>query len=330
MRLPAPNGPLSDRLVTALGRPPRSTVQLVRPVGGDHADDTLSLWILHELHYRGFDDVDERWEWAPALASVRHHLEQELEQRLRTDFAAYLDAQGLSEAVRTEGGTSDDFIDLLIELVEKHDGPSLADHLLREGTPEHACQLLRQRSIYHLKEADPTSWVVPRTNGRVKAALMEIQFDEYGAGHSDRVHQDLFAKGLSATGLSADYGRYVGEARPSILEQNNAGSLFGLHRRLRGAALGHLAAFEATSSLPSRTLARALRRLGLPEEIAAYYDEHVEADAVHEQLALRDICGALVQDEPHLREDVVFGAWACLELEARTARDLLHQWDAAS
>ena len=326
MLLPTPRGPLSERLVTALAQPPRSHVQLCRTAEHDATDDALTLWILHELHYRGFEDVDERWEWAPALSSMRQHLEQELETRLRDDFLAYLEKRGLAERLHD---VPEGLVDLLLEMIENDDSPSLAQHLLRDGTPERAREFLRQRSVYHLKEADPTAWVVPRLAGPAKAALMEIQFDEYGGGRHDRVHQDLFARGLAATGLSADYGHYLDEARLPILEQNNALSLFGLQRRLRGAALGHLAAFEATSSLPSRTLARALRRLGLPDELAAYYDEHVEADAVHEQLALRDVCETLVRDEPHLREDVVFGAWACLELEARTARDLLQRWDAA-
>ena len=71
-------------------------------------------------------------------------------------------------------------------------------------------------------------------------------------------------------------------------------SLFGLHRRLRGAALGHLAAFEATSSLPSRRMAQGLAPArAARRRWSHYYDEHVEADAVHEQLAVRTICGAL-------------------------------------
>jgi len=48
--------------------------------------------------------------------------------------------------------------------------------------------------------------------------------------------------------------------------------------------------------------AQGLRRLEMPEEIAAYYDEHVEADAVHEQLAVREICAPLVATEPGLTE----------------------------
>jgi pyrroloquinoline quinone (PQQ) biosynthesis protein C len=162
-----------------------------------------------------------------------------------------------------------------------------------------------------------------------KAALMELQYDEYGVGNPNRLHAHLFAKGMEASGLRPEYGAYVDEAPTEILEQNNAMSLFGLHRRLRGAALGHLAAFEATSSLPSRRMAQGLERLGFPAEMVDYYTEHVEADAVHEQLAVRTICGALIAEEPQVADDVWFGAFTCLALESRTARRLLDGWGAA-
>ena len=112
----------------------------------------------------------------------------------------------------------------------------------------------------------------------------------------------------------------------AVLEQNNAMSLLGLHRRLRGAALGHLAAFEATSSMPSRRMVQGLQRLGFPQELVDYYAEHVEADAVHEQLAVRAICCGLLAEEPGLEEDVWFGAFTCLDLEERFARELLDRW----
>jgi hypothetical protein len=159
--------------------------------------------------------------------------------------------------------------------------------------------------------------------------LVELQYDEYGAGDPNRLHSHLFAKGMEAAGLRAEYGAYVDEAPLEILEQNNAMSLLGLHRRWRGAALGHLAAVEATSSLPSRRMAQGLERVGLAPDMVEYYTEHVEADAVHEQLAVRAICGALVEAEPTLVDDVFFGAFTCLDLEARTARMLLAQWDVA-
>ena len=114
-----------------------------------------------------------------------------------------------------------------------------------------------------------------------------------------------------------------------MLEQNNAQTMFGLHRRFRAAAMGHLAAFEATSSLPSRRMSQGLRRLELPESLAHYYDEHVEADAVHEQVAVRAICVPMVEAEPHLLEDLFLGVFTCLDLEDRVARHLLASWEAA-
>ena len=112
----------------------------------------------------------------------------------------------------------------------------------------------------------------------------------------------------------------------STLAVNNAMSLFGLNHRLRGAALGHLACFEATSSIPCRRIAAGIERVGLPGATAAYFHEHVEADAVHEQVMLHDICGNLVETEPGLREDLIFGVTACLHLDALAAEDLLGAW----
>jgi hypothetical protein len=189
-------------------------------------------------------------------------------------------------------------------------------------------ELLSVRTIYHLKESDPTAWVVPRMPVGPQAALMELQYDEYGAGDPNRLHAHLFARGLEACGLRPEYGAYIDDVPREVLEQNNAMSMFGLHRRLRGVALGHLAAFEATSSLPSRRMVQGLDRLGFPLEMIDYYDEHVEADAVHEQLAVRVVCGTLLDAEPALVDDVFFGAFTCLDLEDRFAAAMLDGWAA--
>ncbi|MCY7396598.1 MAG: iron-containing redox enzyme family protein [Nocardioides sp.] len=322
MRLPSPRGPLGERVLTVLrgevrevGDPGAAVIEVPDQRACD--DDALTLWVLHELHYRGFEDVSEEWEWAPALMGVRWLLEHELEERLRVRYA---DARV---------PVADEVTRSLATLTATHEGPSLARHLQRNASREQALALLRQRSLYHLKEGDPTSWVIPRLTTRPKAALLEVQFDEYGDGDPARLHHEMFARGLETSGLCSAYGHYVDEALVPVLEQNNAVSMFGLHRRLRGAALGHLAAFESTSAVPSRQLAQGLTRLGFPPEMIAYYDEHVEADAVHEQVVVRDVCGALVQEEPGQHEEVVFGAWTCLDLEARTATAMLARWDAA-
>ena len=136
----------------------------------------------------------------------------------------------------------------------------------------------------------------------------------------------MYADALRAAGLDARYGAYIDEVSAVSLASANVMSLFGLNRRLRGAALGHLAAFEATSSVPCRKIAIGIERVGLPDAVTAYFHEHVEADAVHEQVATRDICGTLVAEDPLLRDDVLFGAACCLHLAALSGQELLQRW----
>ena len=313
--LPKPRGPLGDAVVQALRDLPTRPVPRI-DLEPESADDAaLTLWVLHELSYGGFAEVDDWAESEPELLRVRRDLELALEDELRTRWP------GVPDTALEPG---------FFDWVASHDGPSLARHVQTEATRDQVLDLLRVRSVYHLKEADPTTWVIPRLPVAAKAALVELQYDEYGVGDPDRLHSHLWARGMAASGLRPEYGAYVDDAPLEILEQNNALSMFGLQRRLRGAAVGHLAAFEATSSMPSRRMAQGLERLGFPAEMIGYYTEHVEADAVHEQVALRDVCVALVAEEPALEADVWFGAWACLDLEDRTARRLLASWGVAA
>ena len=189
-------------------------------------------------------------------------------------------------------------------------------------------QFLQHKSIYTLKESDHTMWTIPRLSHRVKAAVVELQYDEYGAGDPNRLHAHLFARGLEQSGLSSEYGAYIDDVPLEILEQDNAMSMLGLNRRLRAASLGFLGAFEATSSAPSRKIARGLERLGFPAEIIEYYTEHVEADAVHEQLAVRNICGTLLEEHPEQYENVYFGAWVSMHVDDRYAARMLAEWAA--
>jgi hypothetical protein len=305
MHLPQPRGPLTEGLFHAL----RTGAPL--PTDGTGEDAALALWVLHELHYRGFDELDEGLEWDPDLLRLRVALERDLEDRLRSRFTR---PEGLS------------FVDDFFGWLDEQDGVSLARHVHRDASHEQVVELLRLRSLYHLKESDPVAWLVPRLGVRAKAALMELQFDEYGDGDPNRLHHQLFAEGMRAVGLEPAYEAHIDLVPLEVLEQNNTLSLFGLHRRLRAAALGHLAAFEATSSLPSRRMAQGLERLGFPAEMVAYYAEHVEADAVHEQLAVRTIAAALLEEERELEDDLWFGAFTCLDLEDRFARTMLARW----
>lgn len=92
--------------------------------------------------------------------------------------------------------------------------------------------------------------------------MVAIEYDEFSAGRADRIHSQLFADLMTDLGLDAAYGRYLEQAPAPLLATVNLMSLFGLHRALRGALVGHFACVEVTSSPGSRRLAKAMRRCG--------------------------------------------------------------------
>ncbi len=66
--LPQPRGPVSEALFAGLRRPPHA---LELPAGEIDAEDLqLALYCCYELHYRGFEDVDDAWEWEPSLLAL--------------------------------------------------------------------------------------------------------------------------------------------------------------------------------------------------------------------------------------------------------------------
>jgi hypothetical protein len=318
MKLPQPCGPVSRRVgeVLRAGAPAQLALVLPdEPVLTDR-DVQLALWTSYELSYRGFDDVDPRAEWDPVVVGMRGDLERRFEHELRAATR-----ERLAQAPRV-----DDVGDQLLLLVRQDDGPRLSAYLRREATMDEMCDYLRERSVQQLKESDPQSFLLPRLEGAAKTALAELQYDEYGAGRPERLHQTLYARTLEAAGLDSTYAAYVGEISGTSLAAANVMSMFALNRRLLAAGLGHFAAFEASSALPSRRVASGMERLGLPPEAAEYFDEHVEADAVHEQIAARDVCGAYVATHRDEREDVLFGALSALHLDALSSAELLSRW----
>lgn len=313
MHLPVARGPVSAALIDVL-RGHASKLPTFARFGG--AEDLhLTLFVCYELAYRGWDGVDDRWEWDPGMLRLRAAAEKR--------FAA--DLRELAGAPPT-GVDPASVPERLAAIVAEDDGPGLSGYLRGRANHDQFREFVTHRSVYHLREADPHTWAIPRLSGRAKAALVEIQADEYGGGVAPRMHQELFKQTMRWFGLDLTYGAYVDSVGAPTLAVNNLMSLFGLHRGNRGMLLGHLAAYEMTSSLPNRAYANGLRRLGGDAEAAAFYDEHVEADAVHEQIAAHDMCGSFAAAEPALVGDVLFGARCALLLDSVWATSVLDAW----
>ncbi|MFF2721293.1 iron-containing redox enzyme family protein [Streptomyces sp. NPDC058011] len=313
--LPQARGPLSENVLTVLAGsgtrlPETGAVRRCDPYGDDVQ---LLLYVLYELHYRGFSGVDEKLEWNPALLGVRAAAEDVFLHALRRDGGTgSKDVAGVVDALQVEPVGDD--------------GHSVSHHLQRDGELWQLREYAALRSLYHLKEADPHLWVVPRLTGRAKAGMVAVEFDEFGAGRAENIHARLFADLMTDLGLDSQYGHYLDAVPAQALAIVNMMSLFGLHRRLRGALVGHFAAVEITSSPGSRRLATALRRVGAGPAAQRFYDEHVEADAVHEQVVRHEVIEGLLEDEPALAADIVLGIEATGHLENLLGDHLLTAW----
>nr|WP_083828675.1 iron-containing redox enzyme family protein [Parafrankia sp. EUN1f] len=322
--LPRPRGPLSAFVTGTLRQPARAGADIGPvPRPGDDLlygeDGALALYCLYELHYRGFAGVDERWEWAPGLLTLRHELEDELESRIRQEAATV-------PAPQCDSRDADAIPAALREITTAPSGPSLSRYLADDGTLDDFREFAIHRSPLQLKEADPHSWAIPRLTGPAKAALVEIQADEYGNGATRDIHQILFGLTMRGLGLSARYGAYLDRVPGPTLASVNLASYFGLHRRLRGALVGHLAVFEMTSVEPMAAYDAALRRHGLPAGTRHFFAVHVVADAHHQTVASQELAAGLVRAEPALGADVLFGARAIMAIEGRCAEQILTAW----
>jgi hypothetical protein len=317
--LPRPRGALSAALLDVLARR-TPAVGLRAPAAGDvapYGDDVqLALYLSYELHYRSFGGVDDELEWDPDVLRFRRGLERPFLAALRAGVAGGDDVGSAIAA-------------LLVEPAEPVADPGPSHHLLHHGTRDQLREYVAHRSLYHLKEADPQAWVIPRLDGQAKSSFVTVEHDEYGAGRVERLHARLFAEMMAALDLDPRYGHYLDIVPAVTLATVNAMSLFGLHRSLRGALIGQFASVEITSSPGAARLARAVKRLNGDDPAGwTFYDEHVEADAVHEQVVRHGVVAALLAAEPELAADVVFGIQVDALLEERLGRHLLRAWAA--
>jgi hypothetical protein len=310
--VPRPTGPLSATVVALLTggvRKPDATIDVGRadPYG---LDLQLALYLCYELHYRGLDGVPDEMEWDLDLIALRLAMEGRFLTALRSDVPG-------GDDLDAEVGA------LVAEPVE---GQGISHHLVRDGRLWQLREYIALRSLYHLKEADPQAWVIPRLHGPAKAAIVTVEHDEYGGGRAERMHSHLFANMMRELDLSPSYGAYLDHAPATVLAEVNLMTLCGLRRGLRGASIGQFAVIELTSSPGSARLVRAAQRLGAGPATEHFYAEHVEADAVHEQLLRHGVLARLVQDEPAIAADIVFGIQASDLLAGRFADGVLGAW----
>lgn len=316
--LPTPRGPITAQLFSRWTADDRTSPS--GPALGDvdaeaallDDDLHLALYCIEELSYRGFAGVDPAMEVDPTTGAWRQELRDRFEAALR----------GATASERRDPTS------YLREVAADTDGPSLSGLLLDVERGDWFREFLVHRSPYQLKEADPHSWAIPRLWGRPKSAIVEIQLDEYGGGRPGWSHAELFAATLRAADLDDAYGAYLDHVPGVTLATTNLISLLGSQRRLVPALVGHLALFEMTSVGPMDRYARLCDRLDLDPAGRRFFDVHVEADDHHGPLALTELVGGLLEQDPDCAAEITFGAAALAQVEGAFTEHLRSSWAA--
>jgi Iron-containing redox enzyme len=319
--LPTPRGPLTEQLCSRLLNRPGGMAEWLAPIGDPLGEEDLqlALHICYGLHYDGFDAVPDEWEWDPSLLALRSRLEDR--------FLLDMVSEAADHGPGSDGsGQGQGTVARVHTMLHRATGPSLSKYMEERGTEEELREFVIHRSVYQRKEADAHTWAIPRLRGRAKSAIVTLQVDEYGNGITGRAHADLFATTMATLDLDPTPGAYIDQVPGLTLATDNLVSLFGLHRRWRGALVGHLSAFEMTSVLPMSRYATAIRRLIDEEAGAEFYDVHVAADVRHAKIAAEELVVGLAESDPEAMRDLEFGVAALLQVERRFSDHLLGSW----
>lgn len=290
-RLPRARGPLSRQVLRAL-RGERSVgagVDSPLPPGSPHDDDfQLSLWILNVVRAGDFEGVDRHCVGSLRVQNFRWYLERAYEDRLRN-----LTPQPPAGPL-----------------------PWLIDDLRSDGSrPAPDVEVAKQRFVtkapYLAWEADPHTLTLAAVEFPLKQPLADIQSGEYGVGHGD-THAVIYRNCLAA--LDVSLVEALESAPAEAYAYANSAWLFGADRRLRGASLGQLCLLEMDSVEPCARAVDDWDRFDLPVEARRWYDVHVMADAVHDQVIRQQLIPAIERETPHLLDDAAWGAMVTAEL----------------
>ncbi len=286
--LPRPTGPWSHHVCDLLQRRPSVRPQSL-PFDRFDDDAQYAWFLLNCTSYQGWEGVDDDAEWDPNVIALRRRFERWfVDEMRRRCVEGPTEPRGAVDHALAPGAT-----------------PGTAGYLEHDGTADQVREALLLRLPYQHQEADPHTWLVPRLRGGVKRALCDIQAGEYGVGHA-KTHAELFLASLEAAGgpvTSEVYPLLPGAAFATF----NFLTAAGLSRSLRGAAIGQLALFEMDSVDPNQKMVHACERLGLADEVTAFFQVHVLADAEHEVIAARAFLDEYPVDEPDQVDNLLLG-----------------------
>ena len=285
------------------------SVQVADPLNDD--DFQLALFLCYELHYRSVSYLE--LEWDPVLLSLRRDMEDVFVRGLRR--------YGYQVESRPEHALAT--LDAMVQATKVKD---VAEYLEVRGTLDQMREYCVLRSVSLLRSGDASAFGVARLKGRAKAAMARIQFGELGCGDARAMNSSQFSTTMTSLQLDPNYGAYTDHLPAVSLAAANLEWLFGLHQKWRGALVGQLTVGKMLSVDAMDHCCHAMQRLEGNAAGSQYFDARLNTDPIHAFIARNQLVAGLLETDPTLIDDVLFGARAHLALEDNLAHYVLAAW----
>lgn len=189
----------------------------------------------------------------------------------------------------------------------------LFDFLAESATHAQLREFFFQETPFDIHFGDLLAMMLPGVYGGAKAEFSKNFWDEMGHGVPADMHRQLRQEMATRLGLAQDL--YL-RAELFCLEELRLANMY-FHatssRSMLPQAIGMMLATELM--VPGR-LDRQIsgwRRVGWPEEAMQYLLVHVVVDVEHAHGWMNEVVLPLLQDTPHLMNDIVFGMARRLE-----------------
>lgn len=155
--------------------------------------------------------------------------------------------------------------------------------------------------------------MLPGSHPQTRAEICKNLWDESGNGNPERTHVGLY--------------QYLLTQRKILLPENNFTDLYswegytGYNVFMLGAtnrqyyynSIGAMAMTELLDPPQYTKLVKGINRLGINENHALYYTEHIDVDVLHADGWLNNVIAPLVQDKPEALEGIFAGAMLRLQ-----------------
>ncbi len=144
-------------------------------------------------------------------------------------------------------------------------------------------------------------------SGDMKLALAENYWDEMGVGTLSEMHTLLFRQ--SAEKLRELMGPQgsIAPAPAEALKNGNLLLMYALRRQYHPRLLGALAILEHTAPYRFSRTVKAMRRLGMPDDVIYYHEMHVKIDANHGKQLLNRVLMPLAESSPEAIAEMCVG-----------------------